>query len=105
MKLSFVIPCYRSAASIGNVIERIEKTVEQDGRYNYEIICVNDYSPDNTLEVLRSLATSNANVKVVSLTKILDSMLRLWRDTIMLQVILLSVWMMMDKIPPKRCLD
>lgn len=69
MKLSFVIPCYRSAASIGNVIERIEKTVEQDGRYNYEIICVNDYSPDNTLEVLRALATSNANVKVVSLTK------------------------------------
>ena len=42
MKLSFVIPCYRSAQSIGDVIARIERTVEQDGRYDYEIICVND---------------------------------------------------------------
>ena len=33
MKLSFVIPCYRSAQSIGDVIARIERTVEQDGRY------------------------------------------------------------------------
>ena len=69
MKLSFVIPCYRSAASIGDVVARIKKTVEQDGRYEYEIICVNDYSPDNTLEVLRELAAKDLRIKVISLTK------------------------------------
>ena len=69
MKLSFVIPCYRSAQSIGDVIARIERTVEQDGRYDYEIICVNDYSPDNTLEVLRQLAAQDHKIKVIALTR------------------------------------
>ena len=54
-KLSFVIPCYRSQNSVGNVIDRIVKTVEADGRYDYEIVCVNDYSPDNTLDSLKKL--------------------------------------------------
>lgn len=69
MKLSFVIPCYRSAETVGDVIERIEKTVESDGRYEYEIICVNDYSPDNTLEVLKKIASNDKKVKVLSLSR------------------------------------
>lgn len=69
MKLSFVIPCYRSADSIGDVTRRIRQTVEQDGRYDYEIICVNDDSPDNTLAVLRDLAAQDSHIKVIALTK------------------------------------
>lgn len=68
-KLSFVIPCYRSQNSIGNVIDRIIKTVETDGRYDYEIICVNDYSPDNTLDSLKKIALANERVKVVALSR------------------------------------
>ena len=52
-KLSFVIPCYNSSSTIGTIIERIIRTVTSDGRFLYEIICVNDYSPDNTFEVLK----------------------------------------------------
>lgn len=69
MKLSFVIPCYRSADSVGDVIERIIATVKADGRYDYEIICINDYSPDNTLEVLKGIAAGNPKVKVLALTR------------------------------------
>ena len=69
MKLSFVIPCYRSADSVGDVIDRIVATVKKDGRYDYEIICVNDYSPDNTLEVLKQIASGNPKVKVLALTR------------------------------------
>lgn len=68
-KLSFVIPCYRSADSVGDVVHRIVDTVQKDGRYDYEIICINDYSPDNTLEVLRDLARENEKVKVLALTR------------------------------------
>lgn len=67
-KLSFVIPCYRSEKSIGKVIEEIIATVEKDGRYDYEIICVNDHSPDNTLDVLVELS-ENPRVKVIDLMK------------------------------------
>ena len=69
MKLSFVIPCYRSADSVGDVIARIIATVKADGRYDYEVICINDYSPDNTLEVLKEIAAGNPKVKVLALTR------------------------------------
>lgn len=67
-KLSFVIPCYRSQDTITNVVERVIATVEQDKRYDYEIICINDCSPDNTLSVLRKLA-ENKRIKVLDFSK------------------------------------
>lgn len=66
--LSFVIPCYRSEKTVRNVIEQIIQTVEADGRYDYEIICVNDCSPDGTYEVLRQMA-SNSKIKVINLSR------------------------------------
>lgn len=67
--LSFVIPCYRSADMIGGVIDDIVKTVMEDGRYDYEIICVNDHSPDNTFAVLREIAGNNNKVKVIDFSR------------------------------------
>ena len=67
--LSFVIPCYRSEKSIGGVIDKIVDTVVKDGRYDYEIICVNDASPDNTLDVLNEIADDNPKVIVIDLMR------------------------------------
>ncbi|MBR5091150.1 MAG: glycosyltransferase [Ruminiclostridium sp.] len=67
--LSFVIPCYRSEMSIEGVIDKIIETVEKDGRYDYEIICVNDASPDNTIDVLNKIADKNEKVIVIDLMK------------------------------------
>lgn len=67
--LSFVIPCYRSELTIRTVIDKIISTVEQDGRYDYEIICVNDCSPDNTISVLNDIADENEKVIVINLMK------------------------------------
>ena len=68
-KISCVIPCYRSENTIGIVVDRIIKTVKEDGRYDYEIICVNDYSPDGTMKTLRKLAQDNPKIKVVNLSR------------------------------------
>lgn len=68
-KLSFVIPCYRSRDSVRGVLDRIAKTVEKDGRYDYEIICVNDYSPDDTLDVLNKAADENSKITVIDLSR------------------------------------
>jgi len=67
--LSFVIPCYRSEQSIEQVVARIIETVRKDGRYDYEIICVNDCSPDNTISVLQRLADENKLITVVDLMR------------------------------------
>ena len=67
--LSFVIPCYRSEATISKVIDEIIETVAQRPGYDYEVICVNDCSPDNVYAVLEKLAAGNSRVKVVNLAK------------------------------------
>jgi glycosyltransferase involved in cell wall biosynthesis len=50
--LSFVIPLYRSAETIGAVVREIEGLAVEGG---HEIVLVNDGSPDNTSEVCRGL--------------------------------------------------
>ena len=57
MKLvSFVIPCYHSAHTIGGVVEEIRRTMPTLPEYDYEIILVNDCSPDDTFAVISALA-------------------------------------------------
>lgn len=68
-KLSFVIPCYGSENTIEFVVDEIIKTVSQRPEYDYEIIAVNDASPDNVLEVLKGIAQSNKRVKVIDLAR------------------------------------
>ena len=68
-KISFVIPCYRSALTIGNVVKEIEETMKNLTQYTYEIILVNDCSPDETFEVITSLCKENENICGVDLAR------------------------------------
>lgn len=69
MLLSFVIPCYRSEKTIKRVIDEIIDTVAQRPEYDYEIITVNDFSPDNVYEKLKVLALKNSKIKVINFSK------------------------------------
>lgn len=68
-KLSFIIPCYRSAKTIGKVVEEIEATVSKRPEFDYEIILVNDSSPDNVFDVITNLASTNKHIKGIDLAK------------------------------------
>lgn len=63
--LSFVIPCYRSEKTIKKVTDEIINTMNTNSEYDYEIILVNDNSPDGVLKVLKELAAENKKIKVV----------------------------------------
>lgn len=67
--LSFVIPCYRSELTIESVTEEIIETVSQMDGYDYEIICVNDCSPDRVYSVLERLAAADHKIKVINFAK------------------------------------
>ncbi len=67
--LSFIIPCYRSENTIEKVIYEIISTVAEKEEYDYEIIAVNDYSPDKVYEVLSKLASDNNRIKVVNFAR------------------------------------
>ena len=68
-KVSFVIPCYRSASTIGSVVKEIQDTMTKLEQYSYEIILVNDCSPDDTFEVITKLCQENTNICGVNLAK------------------------------------
>lgn len=69
-KVSFVIPCYRSEQTLPAVVNEIFGTMENlKDKYSFEVILVNDCSPDNTFEVIRSLAKEHNNIIGVDLAK------------------------------------
>ncbi len=71
-KISFVIPCYRSENTLGHVVSDIEKTMQKPelaSMYTYEIILVNDCSPDNTLEVIRGLCKEKEYIKGIAFAR------------------------------------
>ena len=67
--VSFVIPCYRSAKTVGAVTREIGETMAAMPQYDYEIVLVNDCSPDDTWEVIRQLAANDKHIAAVDLAK------------------------------------
>ena len=67
--VSFVIPCYRSAQTIEKVVEEITLSMGALPQYEYEIILVNDCSPDNTFDVIRTIAKKDSHVLGISLSR------------------------------------
>ncbi len=55
MKLSFVIPCYRSEKTISGVVKEIEHVVSKIPDIEWEAILVSDHSPDKVFDVIREL--------------------------------------------------
>jgi dolichol-phosphate mannosyltransferase len=66
--LTAVIACYRDAPAIPQMHERLTTTFRQLG-VDYEIVFVNDASPDDARVVLASLAERDPNVVVVNHTR------------------------------------
>lgn len=68
-KVSFVIPCYRSEKTIEHVVTEINDTMESLPQYEYEIILINDCSPDGTFEAIRKLCNIHENIIGIDLAK------------------------------------
>lgn len=68
-KLSFVIPCYCSENTIEYVVKKIKNVLDSTEKYEYEIILVNDGSPDNTFEIIKNLAKENHEIIAINLSR------------------------------------
>ena len=69
MKVSFVIPCYRSEKTLPGVVAEIEETMNNLGRYEYDIVLVNDCSPDNTEMVIKEMCESEPHIHGLSFAR------------------------------------
>lgn len=67
--VSFIIPCYCSAETVGTVVAEIKTMMLKLSEYTFEIILVNDASPDQTFEVITGLCRENSNVCGINLAR------------------------------------
>lgn len=68
-KISICIPCYKSKDTIGKLTDNIKNEMNNHSDYDYEIILVNDGSPDNTFEVIKGLALNDHHIIAYDLSK------------------------------------
>lgn len=67
--ISFVIPCYRSEKTVKGVVEEVAAAMEAMAGYGYEVILVNDCSPDDTFSVIKELCAGDHRIKGINLAK------------------------------------
>ena len=67
-KISFVVPCYGSEMSIAEVVEEIVSVISKKND-DYEVILINDSSPDNVLDVIIDLTKKYEKVSGISFSK------------------------------------
>lgn len=69
MIISICIPCYKSENNIETVVEEIKEEFKKNDKYEYQIVLVNDGSPDNTFGVIKKLCADDEKIIGVNLSK------------------------------------
>ena len=67
-ELTILVPCYRDASGLEELHRRLSK-VSQGCVSNYEILLVDDRSPDETWQVIRSIAAEDPRVRGLRLSR------------------------------------
>lgn len=78
MKLSIVTTLYRSAADLPEFYKRTIAAAEAAAGSNFELILVNDGSPDDSIAVARDLAADDARIIIVDLSRNFGQHAALW---------------------------
>lgn len=69
-KISIIIPVYFNESSLGETYSEIIKVMaENAGRFDYEIVLVDDGSKDNSYSVMKELAAKDNKVRLIKLSK------------------------------------
>jgi len=66
--ISVVVPVYGCAVHLPELIKRVKSTISEIDQ-NYEIILVNDNSPDNSWDLIGSFTERDSKIKAIRFTK------------------------------------
>jgi polyisoprenyl-phosphate glycosyltransferase len=67
--LSIVVPCFNEGEGLDAFFSRLESVLAKLREYDYEIVCIDDGSRDDTLEVLCRQAIRNPRIVVLELSR------------------------------------
>lgn len=68
MNLSIVVPIYKGKAYIEPLVAALSKTLPSIAK-KYEVILINDCSPDNSWEIIQRVAAQYKNIKGINLMR------------------------------------
>jgi polyisoprenyl-phosphate glycosyltransferase len=68
-KLTVVVPCFNEAQGLPEFLNRLHQVLQQLPQYAQEVICINDGSTDDTMEVLQAQAQHYPWLTVVELSR------------------------------------
>lgn len=66
-KISVIVPCFNEEEGLSAFNETLHQFLPE--KYQYEIIYVNDGSKDNTLGIIRSVASKDSGIRYISLSR------------------------------------
>jgi dolichol-phosphate mannosyltransferase len=69
MKISVVTPAYKCSECIEELYRRLKATFDKMSIDDYEIVYVNDASPDNDWEIISKIAKKDSKVKGINLSR------------------------------------
>lgn len=67
--ISVIVSMYNEEEVIDAFFNEVNKVLSELKNYSYEIICINDGSRDNTLNMLKSYAQKDKHIKVISFSR------------------------------------
>jgi polyisoprenyl-phosphate glycosyltransferase len=67
--VSVVVPVYREAGNLQRLVDELTRVVQSVNGVQFEIIFVNDGSPDDSLRVLKGIAEKRPDCKIVDLSR------------------------------------
>src|SRR5262249_19722240 len=63
--ISIVTPCRNEESNVNEIYECVRSEMEKVGKYKYEHIFIDNGSKDNTVALLKRIAVSDHNVKII----------------------------------------
>lgn len=67
--ISITSPCFNEEENVGELYKRVTKVMEALPEYDFEYVFIDNASTDNTVEILRELASKDSRVKVIINTR------------------------------------
>lgn len=68
-KVSIVVPCYNEQESLPHLYEAVSSLMDSLPQYQWELLLINDGSRDDTMPVIRRLASKDSRVSYVNLSR------------------------------------
>lgn len=64
-KVSIMIPCYNEEENIVAITDAVVAQMEKLPQYDYEIVCIDNNSTDNTRSLIREICKKNKKIKAI----------------------------------------